>query len=60
VLQGVVGGVVRREFGIEVAEDSDANGVAHASIVLEGAAGNWKVAVRGVVRPESVVTAAET
>ena len=31
---------MRGEFGIEVAEDSDANGLAHASIVLEGAIGS--------------------
>ena len=37
VLQGVVGGVVRAEIGIEVAQDSDADGVAHGLIVLEGA-----------------------
>jgi hypothetical protein len=37
VLQGVVGGVVRAEIGIEVAQNSDADGVAHGLIVLEGA-----------------------
>ena len=35
MLQGVVGGVVRAEIGIEVAQDSDADGVAHGLIVLE-------------------------
>jgi hypothetical protein len=34
----VVGGVVGGEFGIEVTEDSNANGVAHGVIVLERAA----------------------
>ncbi len=34
VLEGVVGGVVGAEFGIEVSQDSDANGVTHALIVL--------------------------
>jgi len=28
--------VVRAEFGVEVAQDSDADGVAHGLIVLEG------------------------
>jgi hypothetical protein len=35
VLQRVVGGVMRAEIGIEVAQDSDADGVAHGLIVLE-------------------------
>jgi hypothetical protein len=35
VLQGVVGGVVRAEFRIEIAQNSDADRVAHALIVLE-------------------------
>jgi len=35
-LQGARGGGVGTEFGVEVAEDSDANGIAHGSIVLEG------------------------
>jgi hypothetical protein len=34
-LQGVRGGVVGAEFRIEVAENSDANGITHGSIVLE-------------------------
>jgi hypothetical protein len=36
VLQGVVGGLVRTEVGVKVAQDSDADGVAHGLIVLEG------------------------
>ena len=36
MLQGIGGGVVGREFRIEVTEDSDANGVTHVVIVLEG------------------------
>jgi hypothetical protein len=36
MLKSVVNSVVRREFGIEVTEDSNANGVAHGAIVLEG------------------------
>ena len=35
VLERVVGGVVGAEFGVEVAQDSDAHGVAHRLIVLE-------------------------
>jgi hypothetical protein len=35
VLQGVSSGMVRAKFGIEVAQDSDADRVAHASIVLD-------------------------
>jgi hypothetical protein len=35
MLQGGAGGVVGAEFGIEVAQDSNAHGVAHLSIVLE-------------------------
>ena len=35
VLQGIGGGVVGREFGLEVTEDSDANGILHGAIVLE-------------------------
>ena len=35
VLQRLVGGVVRAEIGVEVAQDSDADGVAHGLIVLE-------------------------
>jgi hypothetical protein len=35
VLQGVAGGVMRAEFSIEVAQDSDADEVAHGLIVLE-------------------------
>jgi hypothetical protein len=37
VLKGSGSGVVRREFGIKVTEDSYANGVAHVVIVLEHA-----------------------
>jgi hypothetical protein len=36
MLQGISSGVMGTEFSIEVAEDSDANRVAHGSIVLEG------------------------
>ena len=36
MLQRVRGSVMRAEVGIEVAENSDADGVAHAGIVLEG------------------------
>jgi hypothetical protein len=35
VLQRFSCGVVRTEIGIEVTEDSNANGVAHGVIVLE-------------------------
>src|ERR1700685_1110418 len=35
MLQRGVGGVMRAEFGIEVAQNSDSHGVAHLSIVLE-------------------------
>jgi hypothetical protein len=35
VLQGGIRGMVRREIGIEVAQDSDADGVTHESIVLD-------------------------
>lgn len=35
MLQGVRGGAVGTEFGIKVAEDSYANGITHASIVLD-------------------------
>ncbi len=35
VLQGIRGGVVRAEIRVEVAQDSDANGVTHGLIVLE-------------------------
>ncbi len=35
VLEGVIGGVMRAEFCIEVAQDPDAHGVAHGSIVLK-------------------------
>jgi hypothetical protein len=36
VLQGFRSGGVGAEFRVEVAEDSDANGSTHGSIVLEG------------------------
>jgi len=36
MLEGVVGGVVRSKLSIEIAQDSDAYGVVHALIVLEG------------------------
>lgn len=35
VLQGVGSSVVRAKFGIKVSQDSDADRVAHASIVLD-------------------------
>ena len=35
MLQGLAGGMVGTEFRIEVAQDSDANKVTHALIVLE-------------------------
>lgn len=35
MLQRVRGGVMGAEFGIKVAEDSDANGITHPSIVLD-------------------------
>jgi hypothetical protein len=50
VLQGVWSGVVGTEFRIEVTKDSDANGVAHAVIVLEHVVAAGSVAVRCVVR----------
>jgi hypothetical protein len=34
-LQGICRGMVGRKFRIEVAENSDANGITHGSIVLE-------------------------
>jgi uncharacterized membrane protein len=42
MLQGVRGCVVGTEFGIKISENSDANGITHASIVLER--------MKGVVR----------
>ena len=47
VLQGVIGGVVRAEIGIEVAQDSDADGVAHGLIVLEGQRRAGRTLARG-------------
>jgi hypothetical protein len=35
VLQRFIGGVMRAKFTVEIAEDSDADGVAHGLIVLE-------------------------
>jgi hypothetical protein len=35
MLQGLVRGVVGAKFRIKVAENSDANGITHGSIVLE-------------------------
>ena len=45
VLQGVVGGVVRAEFGIEIAQNSDADGVAHGIDCTRGVSG-----LRGMTR----------
>ena len=50
VVQGVDGGGVRTEIGVEVTEDSNANGVAHAVIVLERAAAGT-IAVLKVLEP---------
>jgi hypothetical protein len=36
MLQRIVGGMVRAEVGIKIAQNSDAYGVAHGLIVLEG------------------------
>jgi hypothetical protein len=44
VLDGVGGGGVRTKFGIEVSQNSNANGVGHAGIVLEGIALNGRIA----------------
>jgi hypothetical protein len=35
MLQRIVGGVMRAEFRVEIAQNPDAYGVAHALIVLE-------------------------
>jgi hypothetical protein len=52
VLERGVGGVVRAEFGIEVAQDSDAHGVAHLSIVLDE---DCPKMIGGVLRGVSIV-----
>src|ERR1700738_4604 len=44
VLDGIGGGVVRTKFGIEVSQNSNANGVGHAGIVLEGITLNGRIA----------------
>lgn len=49
MLQRVIGRMVRAEFGIEVTEDSNANGVAHASIVLEQASSAFGVSRQQLV-----------
>src|ERR1700730_3502445 len=43
VLDGIGGGVVRTKFGIEVSQNSNANGVGHAGIVLEGIEVNGRI-----------------
>jgi hypothetical protein len=53
VLDRVGGGVVRTKIGIEVSQNSNANGVGHAGIVLDAIAGAWGIAgvqVRRMVR----------
>jgi hypothetical protein len=50
VLQGFRCGVVRTEIGIEVTENSNANGVAHGLIVLEHVPAICGVEVRRLVR----------
>jgi hypothetical protein len=49
VLQSFVGSGVGTEFGIEVTEDSDANGVAHVVIVLERASEAGGAMIRRLV-----------
>jgi hypothetical protein len=44
VLDGVGGSGVRTKFGIEVSQNSNANGVGHAGIVLEGITLNGRIA----------------
>jgi hypothetical protein len=42
MLQRVVGGVMRAEFRVEIAQNPDAHGVAHGLIVLERGRGTWR------------------
>jgi hypothetical protein len=42
MLQRIVGGVMRAEFRVEIAQNPDAYGVAHALIVLERRPGTWE------------------
>jgi hypothetical protein len=48
VLQGVVGGMVGAEFGIEIAQDSYANGIGHIVILINGAKAQGGIAAGGL------------